>query len=147
MIASNIHAGNLWAVSRRNRADFSQVLPIVESDILLQVIRSLPVEAVTRKRIQEYNDTVARYESEPDKAEGKKELAARAKEFEAQRERAMKQDTSFDFAEALFQIAIVLASVAILSYIRLILRFAIVLGIVATALMLNGFFLLVPLPF
>ena len=57
------------------------------------------------------------------------------------------QDTNFDFAEALFQIAIVLASVAILSYLRVILKLSIALGVIAAALMLNGFFLLVRLPF
>lgn len=40
-----------------------------------------------------------------------------------------------------------LASVAILSYVRFILKIAIVLGVVATVLTLNGFFLVVKLPF
>ncbi len=60
---------------------------------------------------------------------------------------AMKQDTNFDFAEALFQIAIVLASVAILSYSRMILKLSIVVGVVSTILMLNGYFLFFALPF
>jgi hypothetical protein len=59
---------------------------------------------------------------------------------------ALKQDTNFDLAEALFQIGIVLASVAILSYSPMILKLALGLGALATVLMLNGFFLFFTLP-
>ena len=105
-----------------------------------------------QKKMEEYRATAARYEDEPDpddpgnplKGEGRKQLTARAKDYEAQRERASKQDPNFDFAEALFQIAIVLASVSILATSRLILRVSLVVGAVATLLMLNGYFLLLP---
>ena len=97
-------------------------------------------------KVQQYKETVARYESEPDKGEGKKELSERAKSFEDERDRALKQDTSFDLAEALFQIGIVLASVAILSFSPMILRLAVVLGALAALLMFNGFFSLFTLP-
>ena len=80
----------------------------------------------------------------PLKGEGRKQLTARAKDFESQRERASKQDPNFDFSEALFQIAIVLASVAILADSRHILRLSLVVGLAATLLMINGYFLLLP---
>lgn len=106
------------------------------------------------KKIKDYRDTVARYESEPDpqspsdptKGEGKKELTARARDFASRRDRAQLQDPNFDFSEALFQIAIVLASVAILSNSRAIVFVSLALGVVAALLMVNGFFLLVRLP-
>ena len=65
---------------------------------------------------------------------------------EALRERAQDQDPSFDFAEALYQIAIVLASVAILADSRMIVFAAVAAGATATVLMLNGYFLVLPLP-
>ena len=46
--------------------------------------------------------------------------------------------------EAAEQIAIVLASVSILASSRLVLRVSLVVGLVATLLMLNGYFLLLP---
>jgi hypothetical protein len=151
MVATNIQAGNLWAFYQAKNArqtSFKLAADSLEAEIRLHENSLKPeVRQSFEKTIQEYNETVARYESEPDKGEGKKELSARAKEFEALRDRAMLQDTNFDFAEALFQIAIVLASVAILSYLRAILKLSIVLGVLATVLMLNGFFLLVRLPF
>jgi hypothetical protein len=151
MISTNIQAGNLWAFYQAKNARQTSVKLAAESlenEIRLHESSLKPeLRQALEKRIQEYNETVARYESEPDKGEGKKELSAKAKEFEVQRDRAMLQDTNFDFAEALFQIAIVLASVAILSYLRVILKLSIVLGVLATILMFNGFFLLVRLPF
>ena len=151
MVATNIQAGNLWAFYQAKNARQTSVklaADMMEAEIRLHENSLKPeVRQSLEKKIQEYNETVARYESEPDKAEGKMELSAKAKEFEALRDRAMLQDTNFDFAEALFQIAIVLASVAILSYLRMILKLSIVLGVIATVLMLNGFFLLVRLPF
>jgi uncharacterized Tic20 family protein len=115
---------------------------------------SAEARAALEAKLRQYRDTVARYESEPDagdpanpiKGEGKKELTARAKHFESLRDRAQEQDPNFDFAEALYQIAIVLASVAILANSRMIVIVAVVAGAAATVLMLNGYLLLFPLP-
>lgn len=159
IMSNNIHASDTWAFyqakSIRQTAN-KLAAEELESQIQLQQ-NSLTPEAreSLEKKIKQYNETAARYESEPDKnepsnplkGEGKKELSARARDFEAQRDRAMMQDPNFDFAEALFQIAIVLASVAILSSKRLILYFAIGVGAVALVLMLNGYFLFFTLPF
>jgi hypothetical protein len=106
-------------------------------------------------RIQSYRDTVARYESEPDpadpsdllKGEGKKELMARAQHWESERDHGLAQDPNFDYSTALLQIAIVLGSIAIVSLSRLVLGIALALGVVGTLLMLNGFFLVMELPF
>lgn len=159
IIANNIQASNLWAFYQAKNAR-QTANKLAADDLLMRLTLregALSTEAheAVRKKIEEYNATVARYESEPDpedpnnelKGEGKKQLSARARHFEQQRDLAMKQDTNFDYAEALFQIAIVLASVAIISYSRMVLNLAIVMGTLAAVLMLNGFFLFVTLPF
>ena len=99
-----------------------------------------------KKKADDYRKTVARYESEPDTGEGKKELLARAKEYEAKRDHALKQDPYFDYAEALLQIAIVLISVAIVAELVWLAFIGGALGITGALLMLNGFFLLVEIP-
>ncbi len=71
-------------------------------------------------------------------------MTARARDYEAKRDAAQKQDPNFDFAEALFQIAIVLASVSILANSRRLLLVAVGVGAAATLLMLNGYFLFLP---
>ena len=45
-----------------------------------------------RKKLDQYRKTVARYESEPETSEGKKELLARARDYEAKRDHALRQD-------------------------------------------------------
>ena len=106
-------------------------------------------------RIDKYAAKIARYDDEPDpaapddplKGEGKKQLMAQAKAFEAMRDRASEQDNNFDYAEVVLQLALVLGSVAILAANRIVLRVAAVLGAIGTALTINGFLLLAPLPF
>ncbi|HEX7312524.1 MAG TPA: DUF4337 domain-containing protein [Pyrinomonadaceae bacterium] len=151
----NIHASDTWAFYQAK--SIRQTTMRVAADGLEADLRANPnmtpdARDFIQRKIDDYRATAARYEDEPDKddpdnplkGEGRKQLTARAKDFESQRERASKQDPNFDFAEALFQIAIVLASVAILSGSRLVLRVALVAGLLATLLMLNGYFLILP---
>jgi len=58
---------------------------------------------------------IARYESEPDKGEGKKELLAKAQSFENARDEASKHTPWLTFASMAFQLAIVLLSASILA--------------------------------
>lgn len=110
---------------------------------------SLPEDAKAkiRAKVEAYRKTMARYESEPDTQEGKKELIARARAEEKKRDRALKQDPYFDYAEALLQIAIVLISVAIVSELWWLSLLGGGVGIVGGLLTLNGFLLLVDVPY
>ncbi|HEY0438994.1 MAG TPA: DUF4337 domain-containing protein [Xanthobacteraceae bacterium] len=109
---------------------------------------TLPPEARERlqAKLDDYRKTVERYESEPDTGEGKKELLAKAREHEANRDKALKQDPYFDYAEALLQIAIVLVSVSIVADQRWLTLIAGGLGGVGLLLMLNGFLLFMTIP-
>ena len=100
-----------------------------------------------RAKLDQYKKTIARYESEPDTREGKKELLVRAQEHEKLRDHALKQDPYFDYAEALLQIAIVLISVAIIANVVWLSFLGGALGIVGVLLTINGFLLLVEIPF
>ena len=100
-----------------------------------------------KAKVENYRKTVARYETEPETGEGKKELLAKAKEYEKARDHAMKQDPYFDYAQALLQIAIVLISVSIIAEIGWLVGLGALLGIVGALLMVNGFLLLVEVPF
>jgi hypothetical protein len=146
----NIQASDTWAFYQAKSIRQTSIQLAADAlDLQLQSSISLAPEARAniQKKLDDYRMTIARYESEPDKGEGKKELAQKAKSFEEQRNRAMLQDPNFDFAEALFQIAIVLASVAILASSRILQRISLVVGLLATILMINGYFLFFPLPF
>ncbi|HVF48603.1 MAG TPA: DUF4337 domain-containing protein [Pyrinomonadaceae bacterium] len=156
---NNIEASDTWAfyqaktirqTSNKLAADALETELQIHRDTLTPEVR-----ADLQRRIDEYGENVERYESEPDpqepadplKGEGRKELSARARSFQAKRDRAQRQDPNFDLSEALFQIAIVLASVAIISNSRLVLKVSVVTGVLAFLLMLNGYLLFLDLPF
>lgn len=102
-----------------------------------------------------YGKTVARYDSEPDptdpnnplKGEGKKELLARAQFLEAQRDQAMERGNNYDYASVLLQIAIVVASASIIVVSRPLLITSLALAGIGILFIVNGLFLIVPLPF
>jgi hypothetical protein len=152
---NNIHASDTWAFYQAKsirQTSLKVAADTMEADLRANPNMAPEARDFIEKKIEEYRKTVDRYEDEPDKddpgnplkGEGRKQLTARARDFESKREEAAKQDPNFDFSEALFQIAIVLASVSILATSRLVLRLSIVVGAVATLLMLNGYFLLLP---
>jgi Domain of unknown function (DUF4337) len=103
-------------------------------------------KAGLRKKLDEYRKTIGRYESEPETGEGKTELLARAREHQAKRDHALRQDPYFDYAEALLQIAIVLISVAIVAEQVWLSFVGGGLGLIGSLLMLNGYLLLVDIP-
>jgi Domain of unknown function (DUF4337) len=155
---NNIHASDTWAFYQAKsirQTSNKLAADALEAELLLHQ-NSLTPEArqAIQQKIDKFKETADRYESEPDKddpnnplkGEGRKELMARAKNFEVERDRAQLQDPNFDFAEALFQIAIVLASVAILAMSRLIFKISLGVGALAFVLMLNGYFLFFKLP-
>ena len=146
---NNILAANFFSFFQaKNIRQTSYQLAADELELTLQSNPALPAEA--RKAMQAkadfYKKTVERYESEPDTREGKKELIARAREHEQLRDRALKQDPYFDYAEALLQIAIVLISVAIVASLPWLAYFGGVLGLIGMLLSINGFLLLVEIP-
>lgn len=95
------------------------------------------------KKLEAYRKNIERYESEPDTGEGKKELMQRAKAYEHERDIALRRDPWFDYAEALLQIGIVVASVAIITSTPLLLAGSLLLGIVGGLSAANGFLLLI----
>jgi hypothetical protein len=120
-------------------------LKIAASDLELQLARdaNMPsgVKELHQKKIDDYKKTIERYESEPETNEGKKELLARAKAHEHERDHAMRQDPWFDYAEGILQIAIVLLSVSIIGSIPALYWVGTALGALGFASMLNGFWL------
>jgi hypothetical protein len=150
MIANNIKASDTWSFYQAKNV--RQTMYEIEAEKLKSQLAAGTVAAAERPsaeaRLKDYEATVARYDSEPDpndpsKGDGKKELSARAKTFEAAFDQASARDNNFDLAEVALQLALVLGSVAILAVNRWILGLSLALGIVGSLLTLNGFLLLV----
>jgi len=148
-INENIQASNAFNFFQaKNMRQTSLVLAANELEMAWANEPSLPesAKAALRDKLAEYRQTIARYESEPETGEGKKELLVRAREHEQKRDHALKQDPYFDYSEALLQIAIVLISVSIVADQKWLSLVGGGMGIVGGLLMINGFLLLVDIP-
>ena len=147
---NNVLAANFYNFYQaKNMRQTAIMLSADQIELAVLNDQSVPedAKAALRKKVEDYRKTVARYESEPETSEGKKELLAKAKEHETRRDRALRQDPYFDYAQALLQIAIVLISVSIISELGWLVAAGGVLGVAGALLMVNGFLLLVEVPF
>ena len=157
MIFNNIRASDTWAFFQaKNMRQTAYEIAAAEIEARLADPGVAPeTRASLSQRLADYRSTISRYEDEPDadspgdplRGEGKKQLRAQAGAFEAAREHAEMQDASFDMAEVLLQLALVLGSVAILAVNRPILVLSGLLGLGGAVLTANGFLLFAPLPF
>ena len=149
MLNANIQASDVYGYYQaKNVRQTVYQLTAEQLDSELLALPEMPESARAKieDRIKRYRERVDRYETDPATGEGKKELLVKAKEFEARRDQAAERDPNFDFAEALFQIAIVLGSVSIVAASRPLVHLSGILAIAGTLLMINGYFLLVHLP-
>ena len=91
--------------------------------------------------VKKMGEEEARYGAE------KKEIEQEAKKLEHERDVNRNRDPYFDYGEVLLQIAIVMASISILSGSRPIFYFAIVGAFLGTLFSLNGYLLILRIPF
>ncbi|MBI2236688.1 MAG: DUF4337 domain-containing protein [Magnetospirillum sp.] len=126
-LAANIEAANLWSFFQAKTIRMTTMRTAADS---LETVQpgGLPADtaAAWAKRITDWRTAATRYDSEPDTGEGRKELAARAKQAESRRDHAMAAYHMFEYGAAALQIGIVLASAAVVT------------GMVALALAAGG---------
>jgi hypothetical protein len=148
--ARNIEASNAW--------EFFQAKNIRRNDVRIEISNlqlrlateptlSDAAKTAIEDKLKQYREQEAHLTSEPETGEGVKELMAKGKALETQRDWAMRKDPYFDYGQALLQIAIVLASVAIITGGSILLVLSAVLAAGGLISMLNGFMLLYSLPF
>ncbi|HVJ51627.1 MAG TPA: DUF4337 domain-containing protein [Aliidongia sp.] len=148
-INNNIQVSDNYAFYQaRNARETATELAADELDALLLSRPDLPSAAAEaiRLKIDGYHKTIAHFESNPEHGDGKKELIQKAEQLSAKRDMAQRRDINFDFAEALLQIAIVIASTSILAASRPLLTVSAISAGIGILLSVNGFFLLVDLP-
>lgn len=146
----NIAASNVWAFFQaKNARRQSLRLMADEFDMILKTTPAMSddVKKSIEAKIADYKDQDKKLTSDPKSGEGLDELFNKGKALEAQRDEALSRGPYFDYGQALLQIAIVLASVAIISGGNLLLYVSFVLGALGTAATVGGFTLAFPLPF
>ncbi|MCC7253529.1 DUF4337 domain-containing protein [Hyphomicrobium sp.] len=146
----NVEATNIWGFFQaKNMRRHTLRLQVDELELQLANDASLsePARAAIRAKIESYRELDKELTSNPKSNEGLDELFHRGKALEAERDIAASKDPYFDYGQALLQIAIVLASVAIISGGTAVLVASILVGIVGALMTLNGFTLLLSIPF
>ena len=149
-INSNILASDSYAFYQaRNIRQTDNRLAADQLDMLLLSRPDLPEAAAAeiRQKAADYRKQADRWESDPKSNDGKKELQAKAEAATAEREVAQERDENFEFAAAMLQIAVVLASSSILHASRPLVWISALFAICGALISLNGFLNLVPLPF
>jgi Domain of unknown function (DUF4337) len=115
-IGANVEASNLWAFFQAKTVRMTLVRTATEQ---LKVTAEAASDPATRtgmeKQIEAWQKTAARYDSEPETHEGRKELAERAKQAEESRDTFLAKYHANEIASAAFQIGIVLASAAVIT--------------------------------
>lgn len=146
----NIEVSDTWGFFQAKNLR-RQAVRLQAEDLEMRLAMEPNMEAGMRKmvsdKIAEYRAQEKRLTSDPEKGEGLDELWAKAKKLEADRDRALQRDPYFDYGQALLQIGIVLASVAIISGGNILLIISAVLGGLGTLLTMGGFTLAFPFPF
>lgn len=146
----NIEASNTWAFFQaKNLRRQALRLQVEQLEILRDSDPNLPdaAKAAIASKIAEHKAEDAKLTSDPVKNEGLDELWTRGKSLEAERDVAMRKDPYFDYGEAFLQIAIVLAGIAIISGGSMLLLTSAAMGFLGALMTLNGFTLLLTIPF
>lgn len=120
-IAYNVEASNLWAFYQAKTIRQTAIKTAAEQfEVDAQLARDPATKQILEKRIAAWKDEVARYQSEPKadgKGEGRRELQQRAIAAGKKRDLYAEKYHHYEIASAAFQIAIVLASVFLITHV------------------------------
>ena len=146
----NIEANNNWNFFQaKNLRRYGFIIAADDLELRLKAEQNMPADA--RKLIEEraasYRQTIATLNNDPKGKEGLDQLFERGKALEKERDVMFQKDPYFDWSQAALQIAIVLASVCLITGQLWLLVMSLSLAAVGIFMMLDGWTLLLPLPF
>jgi TPP-dependent indolepyruvate ferredoxin oxidoreductase alpha subunit len=140
-LGANVEASDLWAFYQARLIRITTLRTAADSlKVDLPVVNDPAVKQAREKLIEGWQKTVERYESDPEKRDGRKELEERAREAETTRDSSLTHYHHYEFASAALQIGIVLASASIITSTTILAWLGMALGLVGVALMGLGSF-------
>lgn len=137
-LTRNVEAANLWSFFQARTIRQTTVRTAAEEAELAKLGAQAEMRAAIEAQQKRWRDTAARWESEPETGEGRKELSERAKKAEAVRDRSMAAYHLYEYGAAAFQVAIVIASASIVTGVPLLAIGGMVLGVAGTLLGVLG---------
>lgn len=116
-ITLNIKVSDTWNFFQAKSIRRTVVLAAADEMKVGAISATGDAKAAMDKQVATWQETAARYQSEPkpEGGEGTRELAERAKEAEHERDTALARYHNYEFASAAFQIGIVLCSAAVIT--------------------------------
>jgi uncharacterized membrane protein (DUF2068 family) len=157
-LSYNVEASNLWAFYQAKtirQTTLQAALELLKFDRMKSDGETSPeaVKAAMTERLDTWQKTVARYESEPRQrearkeadlnppyGEGRRELSALALAAERKRDTALERYHHYEVASAAYQIGIVLASAAVITSMIVLAYVAAGLGVLGLIFTAIGFF-------
>jgi len=137
ILNNTIAANDTWA--------FYQAKSIKQT--LAEMSLETAVDKNDEAKISKLKEKIARYESEPETNEGKKELMAKARKLEAERADAKQRSPFYTYAGSLFQISIVLLTASILAVNMSLFYASLVVGLFGILFMGQAVYLWLPFIF
>ena len=129
----------------KNMLKATDTYAFYQSKSIKQSIAEGQLEQTTNpQRRAELQAKIDRYESDPAKQEGKRELLARAQAYEAARDEATRHSPWLTFASMAFQLAIVLLSASIIAVNNTMYKISEVVAVIGTVLLSQGIWLWIP---
>jgi len=115
-ITLNVTSNDLWAFFQAKTIRMTVLSTAAEQlQVVADTTENVASKAALAKTIDGWKKNAARYNDEPETNEGRKQLSARAKQAEHQRDEALARYHNYEFASAAFQIGIVLASAEVIT--------------------------------
>lgn len=136
-LSYNIEASNMWSFFQAKTQRQTTMRTAAES---LEAQFGDKASDAVKKQIDSWKKTAARYQSEPETNEGRKELAARAKTAEVKRDHSLAAYHHYEVASAAVQIGIVLASAEVITGVIALGWASAGLGVAAVVFCVVGFF-------
>jgi len=150
LLAINTYiAGGLSSKVLNNTIKANDTWAFFQAKSIKQTLAEQSLDDATYRKdtakMEKLQAKIDRYESDPKTGEGKKELMAKARALEAERDAIRKQTPWLTFASSAFQIAIVLLSASILAVAPALYVGSIWVGAFAALLMSQGLWLWIPI--
>lgn len=147
LLAANTYiANNFSSKSTTNLIKANDTYSFYQAKSIKQSIAEGQLEdAKDPKRREQLKAKIERYESDPKSGEGKRELLAKARQLEAERDEAKLHSPWLTFSGMALQFAIVLLSASILAVSTKMFKWSIVVSALGALLLSQGIWLWLPL--
>jgi hypothetical protein len=147
IMANNIQLGDVWSFYQAKSIKQNMYqLNLDDLKIQISETNDANIKKSLESRIENYQKYIDVLESDPKTGEGKKEILAKGRALEAERDSAKKRSPYFGIAATVLQIAIVLSTTAILAVSLALWYSSIGVGIIGIILLADGVWYFLPLP-